>query len=103
MRGGEGGRIKSRKDANASLAGKIAGCHPSPPPRNGSKSMNLRRMPSFLFLFDGSTAIVGDDTRPYIIPVKGRDFIVFPFQPKWLKVIKSEGKKKSSHFVLSKK
>lgn len=32
MRRGEGSRIKSRKDANASLAGKIAGCHPLPLP-----------------------------------------------------------------------
>lgn len=48
--------------------------------------MNLRRMSSFLFLFDGSIA-GEDDTWPYIIPVEGRDFIAFQFQPKWLTVV----------------
>lgn len=29
----------------------------------------------------------GKDTWPYIIPVEGRDFIAFQFQPKWLTVV----------------
>lgn len=67
------GHVKSRKDANAGLVGKIAGCQP----RNGSKSMNLGVCWAFLFLFDG-TATGRDDMRPYIIPMEA-DFIVFPF------------------------